>query len=65
LGGEGAGGFDGAGVFVAQGKEAGGRLVSIVRTDTCMAGGDFIQEQNQMDRRFFTSGRANLWSDAV
>ena len=36
LGGEGAGGLDGAGVLVAQGKEAGGGLVSIVRTDTCM-----------------------------
>ena len=35
FGGEGAGGFDGAGVLIAQEKEVGGGLVSIVRTDTC------------------------------
>ena len=32
-----AGGFDGAGVFFAQPVDVGGGLVSIVRTDTCLA----------------------------
>jgi hypothetical protein len=32
FGGEGAGGFDGAGVLVPRGVEAGGGFVSIVRT---------------------------------
>jgi hypothetical protein len=45
FGGEGAGGFDGAGVFVAQGVEAGGRLVSIVSTDT----GKFIDRMLWVD----------------
>ena len=35
FGGEGAGGFDGAGVLVAQRVKAGGGLVSIVRTCSC------------------------------
>ena len=34
FGGEGAGGLNGSGVLLAQGKEAGGGLVAIVRTDT-------------------------------
>jgi hypothetical protein len=35
FGGEGAGGGDGGGLFVAQRVTTGGGLVSIVRTDTC------------------------------